>query len=103
MEKINLKSGTEKKIVFRGQFTTRGLNSRSLTIRTLDSNTKRYLKKILTNDLVKNIELSFVDSGQHVDLKLIDKEKIKERADDYGRNPTVANNRFVSGGGSVSL
>ena len=44
MKKRNLKSGTEKKIGFRGQFATRGHNSPSLTIWTLDSNTKRSTK-----------------------------------------------------------
>lgn len=74
IEKRNSKSGTEKKICFRGQFATRGHNSRSLTIWTL--NTKRWTKKNINERLwFKNIELSFVDCGQLVDFKPIDREK----------------------------
>lgn len=61
MDKRNLKSGTEKKIVLRGQFSTRGLNSRSLT----------------------NWTWTRMQNGGH-----------KRTADDYGLNPTVANNSY---------
>ena len=46
IEKRNLKSWTEKKNGIRGQFAARGLNSRSLTVWTLNSNSKTVDKKI---------------------------------------------------------
>jgi hypothetical protein len=61
------KQGTKNKIGFRGQFSARGLNSRSLIIWTWTEYKPVDLKKLTKDFSLKNIEFGFTDSGQHVD------------------------------------